>query len=216
MRYTVIRDLYNIYIFGGAILAMLGNCKKILDLGCGRDSLLVRSGIVKRAEVYGLDIFKPYVDGHNTDGTYRYCICADAVGVDFNENEFDAVVCMEVLEHIDKDRIIESGLLQRMQKWARKVIITTPNGYVGNDVSDGNVYQEHLSSWNIEDFIGHGYKVRGLSGWKSLRTDGATLRYNTPFLFWAGLSLLTVVGTYYLPRQSYHLLATYEKKNIRT
>jgi 2-polyprenyl-3-methyl-5-hydroxy-6-metoxy-1,4-benzoquinol methylase len=224
MRYTLLKDIYNIYIFGGVLLAMLKTGDNVLELGCGRNSLLLRSGIIKRMNVTGVDIFKPYVDSHLADGIYRTCICADATEIDFKTGEFDAVVCMDVLEHITKDRVVESKLLSNMQKWGRKVIITTPNGYVENDISDatvyhlvngindGNIYQGHQSGWSIEELKAYGYKVRGLSGWKKLRKENSQLRYESPYLFWAGVSLLSEVVTYFIPKLSYHLLATYEDK----
>ncbi len=212
MQYTVLRDIYNIHIFGGILLRMLKGCNRVLELGCGGNSLLVKTGITKRMDVVGVDIFKPYVDRHVANRTYSSCICADITEIDFKNREFDAVVCMDVLEHIPKSKVISSGLLRKMQKWADKVIITTSNGYVDNDVSDNNIHQKHLSGWSVEELRAYGYKVRGLSGWKQLRTKEAALRYSSPFLFWAGLSLLSMSVTYFIPKLSWHLLAIYEHK----
>ena len=211
MRYQVLRDLYNTYIFGWALLSMLKGCKKVLELGCGKNSLLVKSDIVRKMDVTGVDIFKPYVDSHIADGTYKSCICADITKIDFGEGEFDAVVCMEVLEHISKREVIGSGLLSKMQGWGKKIIITTPNGYIDNELSDGNRYQRHISGWSIEELESYGYNVSGLSGWKKLRKEGGELRYVFPYLFWAGVSLMSGIVTNFVPRWSYHLLATYER-----
>ena len=211
MQYTVLKDIYNIYIFGGVLQRMLKGCNRILELGCGGNSLLVRTGITKKADVVGVDIFKPYVDSHLARKTYSSCICADVTEVNFKDGEFDAVVCMDVLEHIPKGKVINSGLLYKMQRWANKIIITTPNGYVDNDIFENNPFQIHFSGWSVEELRAYGYKVRGLSGWKQLRTKGAQLKYSTPFLFWAGLSFISMGITYFIPRLSWHLLGTYKK-----
>ena len=211
MKYQTLRDLYNIYFFGGIGLRMLKDCKTILELGCGRDSLLLKAHIVENTEVTGVDIFQPYVDSHNADKIYKECVCGDVAELRYGRDTFDAVVCMDLLEHIEKDTVLESGLLWRMKEWGKKVIITTPNGFIENPASDDNKFQKHVSGWSYDELSEFGYKVRGLSGWKALRTIGGDLRFTKPYLLWAVLSLFSQVVTYYLPKHSFHLLATYEK-----
>lgn len=212
MKYQGLRDLYNRVFFGGVIIWMLRDCKVILDAGCGKNSLIVSAGIVNRAYVLGVDIYEEYIKRHAEKKTYDDYLHADVVELDFKDNAFDAVVLMDVLEHIEKDRVLKSNLLEKMPKWARKVIITTPNGWVGNDESNGNTYQNHLSGWTTKELRQHGYKVRGLSGWKFLREKNSELKFKFPYLFWAGVSLLTQAVCYFIPSQSYHLLATYNRK----
>jgi 2-polyprenyl-3-methyl-5-hydroxy-6-metoxy-1,4-benzoquinol methylase len=208
-QYTVIKDIYNSYIFGSPLRTMIKKGDKVLELGCGKNSLIVRSGLIKKLSVTGVDIFKPYLELHRSSGLYDNCVLADITKVEFVNNSFDAVVCMDVLEHIDKKEGIE--LLEKMKRWGEKVIITTPNGYVGWYAADGNIHQNHKSGWFIEDFTSQGYKVRGGSGWKPLRKEDSQLRHRHPFLFWAGLSFLSSFVVYRMPRQAYHLQATYEK-----
>lgn len=213
MQYRHLKDLYNTYVFGQVALSRLKGCKRVLELGCGDNSLLVKSGITERMDVVGVDIFQPYLERHMANRTYNSCICADITRVDFADGSFDAVVCMDVLEHISKQEVLSSGLLEKMQRWGNKVIITTPNGYIDNEVCDENRYQEHVSDWSIKELEDYGYKVRGLSGWKKLRIKNGDLRYTHPFLFWAGLSLMSEVVARFIPKLSFHLLAVYEKRN---
>ena len=207
-QYTVLKDFYNSYFFGRPLRTMLKPSDRVLELGCGKDSLLVRSGIIRKLRVTGVDIFKPYVDMHNSKGLYKKCILADITKVEFKPNQFDAVVCMDVLEHIRKDE--GCGLLLKMKVWAKKVIITTPNGEVPGIPSDGNSYQEHMAGWTADELRTYGYTVRGVSGWKPLRKPDSQLRYLHPFVFWASLSLLSSFAVYYLPNKAFHLQATYE------
>lgn len=192
---------------------MLKDCQTVLELGCGVSSLLVKSRVIENKEVTGVDIYRPYVETNNASGLYKECILSDILDVQFKDGQFDAVVCMDVIEHIERERVLESGLLENMKRWGRKVVITTPNGFTENDAVDDSSYQIHRSGWIREDFEQYGYKVRGLSGWKGLRIKGAELRYQRPYLFWAGISLLTCLATYFVPDISYHLLVTYEQKN---
>lgn len=210
-QYTVLKDFYNTHFFGRPLKTMTKPGDEVLELGCGKDSLLVRSGLIKKLRVTGVDVFKPYADLHNADGLYEKCILADITKIDFYPEQFDVVVCMDVLEHIDKDdgRI----LLSRMKVWGDKVIITTPNGTVPGIPSDGNIHQEHQSGWTVDELKAHGYTVRGASGWKVLRKPDSQLRHMHPFVFWAGLSLLSTLAVYFIPSQAFHLQATWERKH---
>ena len=203
MRYTRLRNLYNVHIFGWQLTRVLRGCDKVLELGCGRNSLLVRAGITRKLNVTGVDIYEPYIENHKLMGNYTRCFCADIAEVEFGDHEFDAVVCMDVIEHISKRDVIDSGLLSNMQHWGKKVIITTPNGYADNDPIDGNRYNRHISEWSVGELESYGYKVRGLSGWKKLRTKGCRLRYTFPYLFWAALSLMSGIVTYFIPKWSW-------------
>lgn len=208
-QYTVLKDFYNTYFFGRPLRTMIKVGDKVLELGCGKNSLLIRSGIIKKLKVTGVDIFKPYVELHNSDGLYESCIQADITRIDFKPDQFDAVVCMDVLEHIAKDE--GTKLLDKMKIWGRKVIITTPNGAVPGIPSDGNIHQEHQSGWAARELEAHGYTVRGVSGWKVLRRPDSQLRHLHPFVFWAGLSLMSDLIVYFIPNQAFHLQATYKR-----
>jgi len=213
-QYTVLKDFYNTYFFGRPLRTMIKTGDKVLELGCGKNSLLIRSGVIKNLRVTGVDIFEPYVELHNSNGLYEKCICADITKIDFQPNQFDAVVCMDVLEHISKAEGVK--LLAKMKVWGRKIIITTPNGTVPGIPSDGNIHQEHQSGWFAEELKGHGYTVRGTSGWKALRKPGSQLRHLHPFVLWAGLSLISDLVVYFMPAKAFHLRATYENptKNL--
>lgn len=213
-QYTVLKDFYNTYFFGKPLRTMIKTGDKVLELGCGKDSLLIRSGIIKKLRVTGVDIFEPYVKLHNSDGLYEACIQADITEINFGPDQFDAVVCMDVLEHITKDEGIK--LLDKMKVWGSKVIITTPNGTVPGIPSDDNIYQEHQSGWTAEELEARGYTVRGASGWKVLRKPDSQLKHLHPFILWASLSLISDLIVHFMPDKAFHLRATYENptKNL--
>jgi len=65
-------------------------------------------------------------------------ILADLRKLEFKPKSFDAILCLEVIEHLTKEE--GHDLIKKMEKWARKkIIITTPNGY------DCNPFQTHKS-----------------------------------------------------------------------
>ncbi len=201
----LLKHLYNRYLFAGVILRRLRRCRTILELGCGNGSILFQVGLFKNHQITGIDIFKPYVDAMKP--YYTKCICANISHIEITE-VFDAVVCMDVIEHLPKQEGID--LLRKMERWAKFIVVTTPNGFWHQDITDGNIHQAHLSGWTANELRERGYIVRGLSGWKLLRTNSAQLRFKRPYLFWALVSLLTIPVCYWLPRWSWHLLATKE------
>ena len=208
MKYKWIRETYLIYFYGGSIRKKLQKCHTILELGCGKESIIVKADINKTTEVTAVDIFEPYIEAHKVLNRYSHYILGDVTELDFKPKQFDAVVCMDLIEHIDRQKVLDSGLIDKMKVWGKSVYITTPNGYIENKEIDGNKYQAHLSGWTIEDF--KGYKVSGLSGAKFLRTYNAEIKYS-PFLFWGVISALSQSITKYIPRMAFHLMAVYEE-----
>lgn len=94
-----------------------------------------------------------------------------------------------------------------METWARKkVIITTPKGYVWQNGYDGNPLQEHKSSWSVKELRDLGFKVYGMHGWKRLRGYRSRAKYKPTFLC-LGISVLTQKVTYFYPKLAFQLFA---------
>jgi len=94
-----------------------------------------------------------------------------------------------------------------MERWARKkVIITTPNGYLWRGTYDNNPLQEYKSSWSVEELRNLEFKVRGINGWRGLRGYKASIKYRPTFL-WARISDLTQKVTYHYPKPAFQLFA---------
>ena len=94
-----------------------------------------------------------------------------------------------------------------MERWARKkVIITTPNGYIYQHEYDNNPFQEHKSGWTVEELKNLGFKIYGINGWKKLRGYKGIIKYK-PIFLWNKISDLTQKVTYYFPNLAFQLLA---------
>lgn len=75
---------------------------------------------------------------------------------------FGAVIANDVIEHMDRDR--GEALLEKMEYWSpKKIVVTTPNGWLPQGEIEGNPFQHYLSAWRVDDFTARGYKVYGLS-----------------------------------------------------
>jgi len=89
---------------------------RILDFGCGRGELMEQLGAIEGAEVEGMDISDNAIDKVRDRGM-------DATVGNEPDGHWDAIVCTEVLEHVDQDR----ELLAKFFSCADRVIYTVPN-----------------------------------------------------------------------------------------
>ena len=180
----------------------VSGCSSILDLGCGYLSQVHRFNVPFSV---GIELFDPYLQESARKGIHSQYIKADIRRIEFKPKSFDAVMAIEVLEHLTKEEGVE--LLNKMSEWARKkVIITTPNGYLWQDDYDDNPLQEHKSGWDTDDLRKFGFKVYGLNGWRSLRGYKASVKYH-PVYFWTRVSDVTQMITYRCPKLAFQLLA---------
>lgn len=158
----------------------------------------------------GIELFEPYLQASKKKGIHNEYIKANITEVEFKENAFDAVMALEVLEHLTKND--GYNLLKKMERWAKKkVIITTPNGYLYQDGYDDNPLQIHRSGWDVEDFKKLGYKVRGNAGIKILRGYTGRIMFN-PQIFWRIISYITQIVVYPYPKLAFSLLCVKEVK----
>lgn len=183
----------------------LRNVASVLDVGCGARSPLRR--IPKTFASVGVDIFQPSIDASRKNNIHDSYVRCDVMDIDkkFKKNSFDAVIALDLIEHIDKKK--GSALLSKMEHIAcRKVILLTPNGFINQDPYEDNPYQVHKSGWSVDDFEQRGYTVRGLRGLRMLRGECATIRFR-PWLFWSVIAVLTEYVLYGFPRWSNQLFA---------
>lgn len=198
--------------------ALIG-CSSVLDIGCGPDSSIQYCNI---GYSIGVDIFLPFIELSKKKKIHNEYIMADIPEIDFKPKSFDAVVMIEVLEHLSKEQGIM--LLEKAQGWARKkVIISTPNGFLAQSSLSDNPYEVHRSGWYVRELNNRGYKAYGMGGWKFLRKENtregygisgnaifSTIRFR-PQVFWVALSAFTQLFTYYFPVLSY---SVFYVKNI--
>lgn len=184
----------------------LAGCRTVIDLGCGQSSPLPYCGVPYSV---GVDVHRGYFedDSRRARGHSAY-VLADVREVQFRERSVDAVIALEVVEHLPKSEGWQ--LIVNMERWARrKVIISTPNGFVPQLPDEKNAHQEHLSGWLPEEFTARGYRVLGFNGWKGLRGTDSQLRYRPEFV-WQRVVDLTQLVTYRRPHLAFQFYAVRE------
>ena len=180
----------------------LFGCDTVLDLGCGYHSPLL---ICKIPFSVGVELCEPSLQDSRRKGIHSQYILADIRQIEFKPKSFDAVIAVEVLEHLTKQE--GAQLLNKMETWARKkVVLTTPNGYMRQGAHENNPLQEHKSGWSVAELRKLEFKVFGFQGWQRLRESKFSVKYKPAFL-WGRISDLTRKITYYYPKLAFQLLA---------
>lgn len=195
----------------------ISSCKSVLDIGCGPSSPLQYCEGVEIS--VGVEPYKPYLDKSEKKTIHNEYYGKKIEKLAFKENEFDAVIMLELIEHLPKEAGFE--LLERAEKWAReKIIVSTPNGFLPQGASDDNPLQKHLSGWSLEELRNLGFSCRGLAGLKFLRTENqensmeegslcSSIKFK-PHLFWFGVATLSQALTYYFPNFAFEFFCVKE------
>jgi len=196
----------------------LKDCETVLDLGCGPFSPIQYCKNIKYS--VGVEAFRPYWEQSKKRKIHTQYLNKKIEELDFPPKSFDAVLMIEVLEHLPK----EAGekMLKKAEKWAKKkVIVSSPNGFIPQKEVDDNPYQKHLSGWDYQTMKDLGFNVYGLAGLKLLRKEVenetmgedllTSIRFR-PKIFWFTVAAFSQAFTYYFPKLAFELFS-YKKIN---
>lgn len=193
----------------------LKDCKSVLDIGCGPSSIIQNFPNIKYS--VGVEIFEPYLKASKKNKIHTEYIKGKIQDLEFDKKSFDAVIMIEVLEHMSKADGIK--VMKTIEKWAKKkIIITTPNGYFPMGEVDKNSYQKHISGWTIEEFKKKGYVCNGVTGAKIMYTNenhvhsldegfGFTnMRFKPQSLSFV-INAFLQIFVYYFPKYAFEIIA---------
>lgn len=200
LGFLTIRPLYPLQYL---LLRELWDCRSVLDLGCGTHSMvpIIPSSIFTT----GVEYFEPdYLAALNSKRHKRY-IQGDITKVEFPEKSVDAVVMLDVLEHLEKKDGEE--ILTKISRWARKkVIIFTPNGFLPQESYCSNPLMEHKSGWLVSDLKLHRFdSIYGVRGFKGLKRKSG--HESTKEELHDRIIDLTQIYTYHYPEKAFQLFA---------
>lgn len=206
----IVANIFHTLVF--CLNKALKDCDSVLDLGCGQDSPIKYCHV---SYSVGVDAFEAYIRKSKKNKVHNKYLNKRIEELDFPENSFDAVILIEVLEHLSK----KSGgeLLKKAHRWAtKKIVVSTPNGYLASGSVDDNPFQSHVSGYTVKEMRQKGFRVYGLAGCKFLRQTGklekttqdgaifSTIRFR-PQVFWLMISALTQIVVYYFPSLAFEM-----------
>jgi len=129
----------------------------ILDAGCGEGELMRRGALPDGVPVTSLDLNPASLQYFRAHSTPRDLVCASLHALPFAATRFDAVLCLEVLEHLPDP----AAALAELSRVARKaVILSVPhepyfrigNVLRGKHLSRWGDHPEHIQHWNVRTF----------------------------------------------------------------
>ncbi len=154
---------------------------QVLDVGCGTQSPL--HYFSDRLEATGADGYAPALEESRKRGIHKNYLNLDLrkIGESVPKNSYDCVVCLDVVEHFEKEPSRE--FIRTMEGVAKKrVILFTPNGFLPQGALGGNEFQVHRCGWETDELQAMGYNVVGMYGLKNLRGAEASFRIKIPVL----------------------------------
>ncbi|MBY8983180.1 MAG: class I SAM-dependent methyltransferase [Candidatus Lokiarchaeota archaeon] len=181
------------------------DCNSILDLGCGKGSLVLKK-IGKNFEFsVGIDIFKDYIEDCKKKNYYDEYVIMDILKIDekFSPKSFDCVVLLDVIEHLERSEVV--NLIRKIENIAiKKIIIFTPNGFLPQKIYDNNFHQIHRSGWDVNIFKKMSFKVYGINGLKFIRGEFAHIKLK-PTKLWENISILSNILVRFFPNWAFQL-----------
>lgn len=137
---------------------------RVLEFGCG---IFMTTEDLKCKSLLGVDAWESYLNiKKNNQQTLKLDISSIQNLNIFLNNSYDVVVCIDVIEHLDKDIALE--VIKEMIRISRKkVIIFTPDGFAeqedglpGTWGHNNPQYQKHRSGWFSSDFENLNFKIK--------------------------------------------------------
>lgn len=159
---------------------------KILDAGCGEGfitDLLARN--VENVELIGLEYTREAIDIAKAANQEISFVQGDIYAIPFEKNEFDLVLCTEVLEHLERP---DRALRELTRVASHTILLTVPSEpwfCMGNLLTLKNVSRfgnpiDHINHWTYGGFkkYVHSLTEGGQNIFQKLSLDNCGMQNN--------------------------------------
>lgn len=193
----------------GMIYSTINSAETVIEMGCGRGTIMNTLHQIDKSRCLsyciGMDLWLP--DVKIAQSYYDGIVVADVRNPPFRKKSAGIVLCLDVIEHLDKSE--GQKVIDIMETVARKAcVFSTPVGLNVQPATPDNPYLEHRSSWNVSDFQSRGYKVRGARGIHTIYVTGCRYRWNKKALYplLHLVRFISKIFTYRIPSLAYQML----------
>ena len=135
-----------------AVLAEL-DPHSVLDAGCGEGEMLRRDVLPASVQPVCLDLRPASL----AEVAASQRVCGSVISLPFADRTFDAVTCLEVLEHLENP----AAAVREMARVARRAVVVSvplePYFRIGNVLCGKHLrrlgnHPEHVQHWNLRTF----------------------------------------------------------------
>jgi len=99
------------------ILGLVSSSNKILDLGCGEGGII--SAILKKfpnKRIVGIDISPRRINLLKNKFPKQTFLCKDINSTHLKSNGFDLIICTQVIEHVEDDKMLIKEIYRLLEK----------------------------------------------------------------------------------------------------
>lgn len=131
----------------------------LLDIGCGEGYITNEIAALKSSSVTGIDLGEePLKKAKSRYGYIEFIKCS-AYRLPFNDNIFDAVATIEILEHLDNPEKALEEIKRVAKKWIIFSVPNKPLWRILNVMSlrylkDLGNTPGHINHWTLKEFAG--------------------------------------------------------------
>jgi SAM-dependent methyltransferase len=136
----------------------------ILDVGCGTGANL--SCLRDYGTVTGVDISESAIDFCKKRG-FNNVVQGDAEKLDFEDNTFDLITALDLLEHLDDNRAL--GEFHRVLKPAGYLVVTAPAfDFLWSQHNEALHHKRRYTRGGLRNVLeSHGFVIEKLSCWNT-------------------------------------------------
>lgn len=182
----------------------LDKYSRVIDLGCGNISVIKS---FNNEYKMGVDLFEDYLKFAKERNYHHEYLKADVTSPDVINllPDFEAIVCFDVIEHLDKEKGIK--FIEDIENSLPKFIaFRTTSEFVIQDEYHNNPYQEHHSSFEPNFFRSRGYTVLGTDGPLFLMVKNGRVRTDMGFIARVLANMFKPIY-YFFPEKSLNYIA---------
>jgi len=136
---------------------------KILDVGCASGGNL--KSLDPRHDLYGIDLSREAIKTAKERGLKKVFV-ADAENFPFKNNEFDLIICSDLLEHVKDDQIVLNEIYRVLKKDGKAIIGVPAFNFLWTRFDEINRHYRRYTKKRFKSMIKNtNFKIKRFSYW---------------------------------------------------